>query len=504
MNAFGENVALAGSNNGASSTAYGSSVSSDGAKIADLKRTRRTRSDPSGPTDRLPPNSPESESGVLGCVLLSPNECMPECIEKIGRWGSQVFYDLRHRTIYETLLHLFDNREAIDLLTVRQRLKDTQLLEQIGGDAYLATIPDAVPSAANLSYYLEFVLEKFWLRRVIETCTQIVGKVYDAEGEIERLKEDVERSLISITESSEGSRIRTMVELVKQAIYEIEELYSKKIGITGIGTGFIDLDKMTDGMHGGELIVLAARPSIGKTSLAMNMVEFVSMEQSLPVGVFSLEMTANELTKRMISSRARVNLRNIREGFMSERDFPKLTGAAGRLIKAPIYIDDTSGISITQLRAKARRMSQRYGIKLFVVDYLQLMSSDNRTNREQQISEIANGVKGIAKELDVPFILLSQLNRDVEKEKHRKPRLSDLRESGAIEQAADGVWMLYRPTKYDDEAEENDAIAVNLLVAKQRNGPTGDVPLTFLKAYTRFESAAKVSDEDIPPEQQDL
>jgi len=254
------------------------------------------------------------------------------------------------------------------------------------------------------------------------------------------------------------------------------------------------------------MIVIAARPSMGKTSLAMNIAEHVVLRDKLPVGVFSLEMTAESLVLRMLCSNARVNLRNIREGFMTEADFPKLTSAAGKMSNAPLFIDDSPGLSILQLRARARRLAQQHSVKLFVVDYLQLLHSTARRsqeNRQQEIADISSGIKALAKELKVPVIVLSQLNRELEKDKSRKPRLSDLRESGAIEQDADVVGLLYKPSAEDDEAggaEEPDGVPVNLLIAKQRNGPTGDVNLTFLKPYTRFESAAKVSDEDVPAE----
>src|SRR5437763_4320354 len=250
------------------------------------------------------------------------------------------------------------------------------------------------------------------------------------------------------------------------------------------------------------MIVIAARPSMGKTSLAMNIAEHVTIEAKLPVGVFSLEMTADSLVLRMLCSRSRVNLRNVRDGFLAERDFPKLTGAAGKLANSPLFIDDSSGLSILQLRAKARRMFQQYGIKLFGIDYLQLLHSTARRadNRQQEIADISSGVKSLAKELRVPVVVLSQLNRELEKDKNRKPRLSDLRESGAIEQDADLVALLYKPSSGDDDepGPEQDALPVNLLIAKQRNGPTGDVNLTFLKSYTRFESAAKISSDDVP------
>jgi len=470
----------------------------------DLKRTQRRKpSTPdAGKVDRLPPHSPEAEQGVLGCVLLSPNDCMGECIEKF-KSGAEAFYDLRHQTIYSALAEMYDAREAIDIITLQQRLKNKQLLEEVGGISYLATLPDTVPSSANLSYYLDIVQEKYLLRKMIRTCTDVVSRVYDYEGEVDALMDEVERDILRISESRVQGQTSTIKDLVKKAINTIEDFHQRQGILTGVGTGFTDLDKMTSGLHAGEMIVIAARPSMGKTSLAMNVAEHVSIDLRLPVGVFSLEMTSDSLVLRMLCSRSRVNLRNVRDGFLAERDFPKLTGAAGKLASAPLFIDDSSALSILQLRAKARRMFQQYGIKLFVIDYLQLLHSTARRaeNRQQEIADISSGIKALAKELKVPIIVLSQLNRELEREKNRKPRLSDLRESGAIEQDADVVGLLYKPSSDDDEASssaEEEAVPVNLLIAKQRNGPTGDVSLTFLKPYTRFESAAKVSDEDVP------
>jgi replicative DNA helicase len=291
--------------------------------------------------------------------------------------------------------------------------------------------------------------------------------------------------------------------LVSQAIVQIERYHENKGLLTGISSSFADLDKMTSGFQPGDMIVIAARPSMGKTSLAMNIAEHVAIDQKLPVGIFSLEMTADSLVLRMLCSRAKVNLRKIRDGFFTERDFPKLTRTAGKLASSPLFIDDTAGLSILQLRAKARRMWQQHGIKLIVIDYLQLLHSTSRQadNRQQEIADISRGVKGLAKELNVPVIVLSQLNRELEKDKNRKPRLSDLRESGAIEQDADLVALLYKAGgDEDEETPEQEGVALKLLIAKQRNGPTGDIDLTFLKPYTRFESAAKVSEEDMPHE----
>jgi replicative DNA helicase len=892
----------------------------------DFKRSKRRKQAAAPVGDRLPPHSPEAEQGVLGCVLLAPNDCMGECIEKL-KTAEDVFYDLRHQTIFQLLSQMYDAREAIDIITVQQKLKDQQLLEQVGGIPYLSALQDSVPSAANLSYYLEIVKEKYLLRKMIHVCTDVVNRVYEHEGEVDSLMDEVERDVLRISESRVQGQSATMKDLVKKAINTIEDFHQRQGMLTGVPTGFADMDKMTSGLHGGEMIVIAARPSMGKcltadaeillsdgrlatieelcrrregelftlgegerferarpsafvddgvkpafrvttrlgrqveatlphpfltergwvklmdlkpgeriavprklaafgrlrarrsevkllayligdgqltgatptfthgnpvvcedftrsveefgglaaqyadfdglrtpslrvvaetrhepsqgygqrmqsvleqagttfqqvalalgarpvgaaraqtaqqarrtrasipscetqavpapernvlrewlaglglwertaetrfipelvftlcreqvalflnrlfatdgwvavlnghtpqigfstaservarqvqhlltrfgvvaalrkndrkggapswrleiaekasircfveeigslgresslqevfrltgqtgrtsrtspppqpeseiywdtitaieptgmrqvydltidrthnfvandicvhnTSLAMNIAEHVSIDQNLPVGVFSLEMTSESLVLRMLCSRSRVNMRNVRDGFLAERDFPKLTGAAGKLAKAPLYIDDASGLSILQLRAKARRMYQQHGIKLFVIDYLQLLHSTAKRaeNRQQEIADISSGIKSLAKELNVPVIVLSQLNREMEKDKNRKPRMSDLRESGSIEQDADLIGLLYKPSAGDDEDAaaappppgEEEAVAVNLLIAKQRNGPTGDVCLTFMKSYTRFENAAKISDED--------
>jgi replicative DNA helicase len=479
-----------------------------GVASTDLKRTRRQKGErhASGAVanvDRLPPHDPQMEMGVLGCCLLEPNQCVGECIEKLKDNGKDAFYDLRHQTIYETLSTMFNSRAPIDLITVQQNLKDRQLLDQVGGIAYLSQLQDAVPSAANLSYYLEKLLEKFLLRKLIQTCTGVVGRIYDFDGDVEELLDEVEKEVLHVNESREQNEVKDVKKLVNEALVTIEHFFNRKGELSGIATGFADLDKMTDGLHGGEMIIIAARPSMGKTSLAMNVAEHVALELGLPVGVFSLEMSAASLILRMLCSLARVNMRSIRDGFMSEADFPKLMSASGRLAGAKLMIDDTAGLSILQLRARARRMHQQHGIKLFVVDYLQLLNSTARRaqeNRQQEIADISSGIKALAKELNVPVIVLSQLNRELEKDKSRKPRLSDLRESGSIEQDADLVGLLYKPDAGDEDEspQESDGVAVNFLIAKQRNGPTGDVNLTFLKPYTRFESAAKFSDDDVP------
>jgi replicative DNA helicase len=965
---------------------------------SDLKRTRRKKfTTDVGKIDRLPPHSTEAEQGVLGCLLLSPNDCIGESIEKF-KVGAEIFYDLRHQAIYEILVQMYEKKEPIDLITLPQKLKDNHQLEAVGGLSYISSLTDAVPSAANLSYYADIIFEKYVLRKMIQTCTDIVGRAYSHEGEVDQLLDEVERDVLKIVESRVEETDKSMKKLVQNAVTMIEDFFNKKGSLTGIATGFTDLDKMTSGFQPGDMIIIAARPSMGKclafdseilladgsvatiqeiyrtrganlltlkddwklgltapshfvddglkpvfrvttrlgrvveatlphpfrtlqgwtklgelkpgdqiavprvlevfgqsrwkecevkllayligdgcltdsnpqftndnmvvrkefseavadfgqltvkesdsngtrtvsmrvagdralirsgrlefgkrlgaaisssgrssrqvalaagvspvsvhewkkgncaptndafaklcgvmgaeasalapaglevisknsrnaltlwleqlglwgkdahakfipapvftltrpqlalflnrlfatdgwatvlasgqaqlgyatvseklarhlqhlllrfgviaslrkrsvkygstrrmawqlditdgrsirtflseigifgkekattavlkalenrryqtnrdlipreiwtaitsakgeeswaalarragiqghsnihvgkrsltrarlaglalalkddalqmlatsdvywdeivsiesvgrkqvydltipethnfvandicvhnTSLAMNIAEHVAIEEKLPVGVFSLEMTAQSLVLRMLCSHSRVNLRNIRDGFMSERDFPKLVAATGKLSSAPLFVDDSAGLSILQLRAKARRMHTHYGIKLFIIDYLQLLHSTaarSKENRQQEIADISSGIKALAKELSVPIIVLSQLNREIEKDKGRKPRLSDLRESGSIEQDADLVGLLYKDREEDEEATsvpEGEAVEVKLLIAKQRNGPTGDVPLMFLRSFTRFENAAKISAED--------
>jgi replicative DNA helicase len=447
---------------------------------------------------RLPPHAIEAEAGVLGCILLSPSDCLGECIEKL-KPGRLAFYDLRHQTIFQTFVDMMESGVQIDLISIHQHLKDRQQIDGVGGIGYISSLSDAVPSAANLQYYLDTVLDKYLLRKMAQTCTEAVARIYDHEGEVDELLDGVERDILKISECRSGDGNMTAKELVNRAIAKIEEMHQNQGMLTGIGTGFVDFDKMTTGLHGGEMIVIAARPGFGKTGISMNIADHVAVEQKLAVGVFSLEMTADQLMLRMLCSRARVNLRNIRDGFLAERDFPKLVAASGKLAVAPLFIDDTGAMSILQLRAKARRMWQQFGIKLFVIDYLQLMHSTSRKadNRQQEITDISGGIKALAKELDVPIIVLSQLNREVEKRgEGERPRMSDIRESGSIENDADLIGLLYRPSQGENVSEEElaaqVAVPMRLFIAKQRNGPTGDVDLTFLKEFTRFESAAKV------------
>lgn len=436
--------------------------------------------------DRLPPHSPEAEQGVLGSIMLDARYAMPFVESKLQH--SDAFYDLRHQTIYESL-QLLSCTSAVDVVLLIQNLKDRQLLEQVGGAAYVANLPETVPSAYNVEYYLEIVLEKLMLRRMIQTCTNAVCRAYEHKGNAIDLIEQFERDALAVRISKQ-SAIRPMKAIMGDAIADIEAAHKNGGKIMGLSTGLTDLDVLTDGLHQGEYIVIAAYPSCGKTAMAMNIVEHLALTGAVPCGVFSEEMTDRALGMRLLCSCARVNLHSIRQGFLAERDFPKLTFAASKLSKSTIYIDDSSGQSIGQVRAKARRMVQEHGIKLFVVDYLQLLSNPSirsQDNREQEVSSISKGLKAMGKELRVPVIVLSQLNEE-----------GKTRESRAIEQDADSIWLLEKDE--DEEGPEDPSVvAVNLNIRKQRNGPApATVHLRFLKSYTRFESASKVSDEDVP------
>ena len=457
----------------------------------DFRKPRRKEGD--NIPDRLPAHSTEAEQGILGCCLLDPAQSIGILLEK--KFDGDDFYDLRHRSIYEVLVAMWDDKKPIDLITVQQTLKDCHQLEGVGGVAYLASLQDATPSSSNLSYYADILREKSVIRRVLRACAETTRRAYEEIEDFPAFLDSMEKEILQAGESFiNKADVKPIKDLVVEALTDIENLHASQGALTGIGTGFVDFDKMTRGLQGGQMVVIAARPSCGKTSLAMNIADSVAIDQNLPVGVFSLEMTDSALVKRMICSRARVNLRNVNDGFLSERDFPPLTNAAGKISKSKLFIDDTSGLSILELRARARRMWQQNSIKLLVIDYLQLMNGGGKYgNRQEEVSAISAGIKSLAKELDIPIVVLSQMSRDIEKDKDRKPRLSDLRESGAIEQDADIVAFLYKPTSEEDE-QETDSIPVNLLIAKQREGATGDVHLVFLKNFTRFESAAKIQD----------
>jgi replicative DNA helicase len=445
---------------------------------------------------RSPPHSPDAEQGVLGSMLISPRDVIALCVEKIN---ADYFYIPAHQTIYNLLVEMWNDQKGIDLITFTQALRDRQLLEVVGGAALITHLQTFVPTAANVEYYLEIVREKFILRQIISTCTTSITRAYNEQDEVTGLLDEVERDIFAIGEERFKAEILSMKEQVMATLESIEKLFENKGAITGLSTGYRDFDKLTSGLHSSEMVVIAARPSMGKTALAMNIAEFVAVQLKLPVAIFSLEMSAQQLVQRMLCSRARVNLAKTRDGFLAEADFPKLTNAASKLAEAKIYIDDSAGLSILELRAKARRLKAQQDVQLIIVDYLQLLRSTSRRaqdNRQLEISEISAGLKSLAKELKIPIIVVAQLNRNPEIRTGSGkgvPRLADLRESGSIEQDADLVGLLVREEYYADSDEERTEMEgkAELIIAKQRNGPIGQVKLTFLKDFTRFEDRAE-------------
>ncbi|KAG0506280.1 MAG: Replicative DNA helicase [Candidatus Udaeobacter sp.] len=442
---------------------------------------------------RTPPHSVEAEQGVLGSMLISPHETIAECVEKINE---EYFYVPAHRTIYDVLVDLWNTRQGIDLITFTQVLRDRNLLDSVGGAAFVTNLFTFVPTAANVQYYLEIVRDKYILRQIISAATESVRRAYEEQEEVDSLLDEVEQKIFDVGEDRFKGQMLSMKDHAMQAIETIEKLYERKGSITGISTGFVEFDRMTSGLHPSEMVVIAARPSMGKTALAMNIAEYVAINEKLAVGVFSLEMSSQQLVQRLLCSRARVNLQRVRDGFLGERDFPSLTAAASKLAEAKMFIDDSASLSILELRAKARRLKAQHDVSLIIVDYLQLLRSTTRRaqdNRQLEISEISAGLKALAKDLKIPVIVVAQLNRQPEQRTGGKPRLSDLRESGSIEQDADLVGLLVRPELYeeDEEARVEKAGEAELIIAKQRNGPVGEIPLTFLKEYTRFETRAR-------------
>lgn len=444
--------------------------------------------------DRLPPHSIEAEQGVLGCCLADPKECLGPAIERLRRL--QAFYDLRHQKVFELLMRMFDQNEAIDLITVQQRLKDAADLEMIGGIAYLSSLLDAIPSAANLESYLEIVRNKYLLRLAIQACTSGVARACECEGDPAPVLDGIERDLLGLNQERVSARETGIKEIIHRTIDQIEDYTRGHAQLRGLTTGFDYLDKMTCGMAPGQLIVYAARPGMGKTSFGMNLAEHVAVKLNLPVAVFSLEMTSEELGARLMFQHAQADFQRFRTGYLLNEDVPKLSASAVAIAKSPMWVDDSGDMNVMELRAKARRLKNQHDIRLVLIDYLQLIRGNNRyTNREAEVADISRALKALAKELNIPVLVLAQLNRELEKERNRLPRLSDLRESGSIEQDADMVGMFYEPRLDDDEAENSDwsqhSRRVNLLIAKQRNGPTGNVELLFHKASMRFHPFVK-------------
>jgi replicative DNA helicase len=443
------------------------------------------------------PQAPDAEKGVLSSILLAPKEVIGLAVESGVKKES--FYIPANGEVFEALLELWNANKPIDFITIANYLRDRHKLDQIGGAAALNELFVYLPTAANAAYYIEILLEKFTLREIIKVCNEYSSRSYEEQDNPAGLLDEVETKIFAIAKDRFKDKAASLKDMVMKAIGDIEKLYESRGKISGLSTGFKVLDQMTDGLHGAEMFVIAARPSMGKTAFAMNMAEHIAVETGKPVAVFSLEMSSQQLVQRFLCSLARVNLASIRNGFLSERDFPALTAGAARLASAKIFVDDTSSISILELRAKARRLKSQHDIQAIFVDYLQLLRSSSsraKDSRQLEIAEISAGLKGLAKELNIPVVVLAQLNRNPEQrtgEAKGRPRLSDLRESGTIEQDADVVGLLIREEYYadTDEAKAEALGKATLIIAKQRNGPTGDVPLTFIKEFARFEDRAE-------------
>ena len=438
-------------------------------------------------TYKVPPQNIEAEQSVLGCILIE-NESIEKIIEILDRGD---FYRESHCQIFEAIHTLYERGEPVDLVTLSDHMRGHNLLESVGGASYMSSLANMVPSAANIAHYARLVREKAIRRRMIVAAAEIAEMAYDDPGDVDESLDQAERKIFEVSEQRSRPSFFPINDIVKVNIEKLMDLYERQESVTGVPTGFKDLDVLTAGFQPSDLIIIAGRPSMGKTALALNMAQYVGMNPTMPipVGLFSLEMSKEQLVNRMLCSEAKVNGSNLRRGFLSERDWSNLTSAAGKLSEAPIFIDDTPAITVLEMRAKARRLKKEHGLGMVVVDYLQLMRGKTRgrsDSREQEISDISRSLKALAKELNIPVVALSQLNRGVESRTDKRPLLSDLRESGAIEQDADVIAFIYRDEVYNPNSEDNKNVA-ELLVSKQRNGPIGKVMLTFLNQYTLFQ-----------------
>lgn len=435
---------------------------------------------------RMPPHNMEAEQSVLGCMLLD-KESVATATDFLN---SDDFYADAHKEIFDSMVEIYDRGEPVDLVTVTEQLRQRGTLEAVGGVAYLSDLSMAVPSTANIKYYVDIVEEKAILRRLIAACNDIISKSYEAREEIDLIIDHAEKSIFQITQRNTVSDFEPIKTVLLETYAKIEEMSKNQGKIIGVPTGFHDFDQKTSGLQPSDLILVAARPSMGKTSFVLNIAQYAAIRANVPVAIFSLEMSKDQLVQRMLSAEANVELQKIRTGDLSEEDWIKLVEAAGPLSQAPIYIDDTPGISVMEMRSKARRLKLEKGLGMIIIDYLQLMSGRGRAeNRQQEISEISRSLKALARELSVPVVTLSQLSRAPEARTDHRPMLSDLRESGAIEQDADLVAFLYRDEYYNPDTEKKNIAEV--IIAKQRNGPTGTVELVWLGQYTKFANYEK-------------
>jgi replicative DNA helicase len=440
---------------------------------------------------RVPPHHLEAEMAVLGGILLD-REALPKALEILT---PEDFYKESHRMIFQGLVELFDRNEPSDLVTLSNVLRTRNQLEAVGGMEYLTLVADQVPSTANIAYYARIVREKAVLRRLIRKGSEIVEECYRDQIDLEDFLDEVERGIFQIAEDRVRKSYFPMKDIVKASFETIERLYERKALITGVPSGFVDLDTLTAGFQASDLIVVAARPSMGKTALCLDIARHAAVVADIPVALFSLEMSKEQIAIRLLCAEAKVDGSKLRRGFLKESDWPKLTTAAGVLSESPIFVDDTPDLSVLELRAKARRLKAEKNIGLVILDYLQLMRGRHGVERrEQEISEISRSLKALAKELNVPVIALSQLNRRVEERGDKMPQLSDLRESGAIEQDADVILFIYRDEVYNRNPDNPKRGTAEIIVGKQRNGPTGKVTLAFLQPFATFEDYSPRAD----------
>jgi replicative DNA helicase len=439
---------------------------------------------------KVPPHSLEAEMAVLGAVLMD-NSALSVVTEYMH---DEMFYKRANREIFKAILHVSEKGEAIDVITLSEELKRTDTFHSVGGPAYLTQIMDNVHTAANAEFYARLVFEKYLLRRLITISGQIAGAAMNQERDAREVLDEAEKLIFEVSERGVRKTFEPIGKILKEKFADLEKI-AESGAVSGLASPFDELDSYTSGLQAGELVIVAGRPSMGKTSLAMNLAQHLAIREKVPVGVFSLEMSSEQLVMRLLCSEGRIDSHRLRMGYIKSSEFAELAIVASMLSEAPLYIDDSPGITMMEMRAKSRRLKAEANVGLLVIDYLQLITShEHAENRQQHISSISRSLKALAKELNIPVICLSQLSRAVESRGgDKRPMLSDLRESGAIEQDADTVLMIYRPEFYEGEDSENAGIA-EVIIAKQRNGPTGTVKLAFMKEYTRFERLSPITE----------
>jgi replicative DNA helicase len=443
---------------------------------------------------KLPPQNIEAEQSVLGGVLIE-NEAVHKVMEILT---AEDFYRDAHRKIYDALMDLAERDEPADLITLTNELRKKEHLDSVGGASYVTSLIDSVVTAANIEYYAKIVKEKAILRKLIDTSTEIITHSYEDRSDVEGLLDEAERAIFEISENRVKPSFYSIRDIVKQSFKTIERLYEKKELVTGVPSGYRDLDQRTAGFQPSDLIIVAGRPSMGKTAFCLNVAQYAAIEKRIPVAIFSLEMSKEQIVIRMLCSEAQVEGTRLRTGFLSESDWPRLTLAAGNLSDAPIFIDDAAALSVLELRAKARRLNAEHGLGMIMIDYLQLMRGRAKVeSRQQEISEISRSLKALAKELNVPVIAVSQLSRRTEERQGMRPQLSDLRESGAIEQDADVIVFIYRDEVYNRSEDNPNRGKAEIIIGKQRNGPTGKIELAFLEKFTTFKELYKGESEPI-------